>query len=130
MHELTWSSDATIFVLVVAAVLVSLLTAWWFARDQSSLSSWRRVVFRSGLIGNTLSISLLCIFLVFALLVNIGNPTYPHLLWAFSFLFWIVLSLATSVLGLFGRGIPRFLVMANGIVLAALWYVLGLANSP
>jgi hypothetical protein len=39
-------------------------------------------------------------------------------------------SLATVLLGAFGRGVARFLVTANGVVLAILWYFLGLANSP
>jgi len=51
-------------------------------------------------------------------------------LWAFDFLLWIVISFATVLLGAFGRGVSGFLVMANGVALAFLWYLLGLANSP
>jgi hypothetical protein len=132
MHQLTWISDAAIFVLVVAALCASLVIAWWRfpSRNQSSLTQWRQVVLRFGLIGNTLSIALLCSFLVLALLVKYGRSNYSHWLWAFSFLFWIAFSLATVLFGAFGRGVSRSLVMANGVVLACLWYLLGLANSP
>jgi hypothetical protein len=132
MHQLTWTPDATIFVLAVAAVGVSLCVAWCRSphKNHDSLNRWRQVVFRFGLIGNTLSIALLCSFLVLALLAKYGNSKAPHLLWAFDFFFWIVFSLVTVPLGAFGRGVSRFLVMANGVVLAFLWYLLGLANSP
>ena len=59
-----------------------------------------------------------------------GNPKASRLLWGFDFLLWIVISFATVLLGAFGRGVSRFLVMANGVVLSCLWYLLGLANSP
>lgn len=132
MHQLTWTSDAAIFVLVVAALCASLVIAWWRfpSRNEPSLTRWRQVVLSFGLIGNTLSIALLCSFLVLALLVKYGKSNYSHWLWAFSFLFWIALSLATVLFGAFGRGLSRPLVMANGVVLACLWYLLGLANSP
>jgi len=132
MHRLTWASDAIIFVLAVVAVCASLLVAWWRFpnKNQPSLTRWRQLVLRFGLIGNTLSIALLCSFLVLALLAKYGNPKASHLLWAFDFLLWIVISFATVLLGAFGRGVSRFLVMANGVVLSCLWYLLGLANSP
>lgn len=132
MHRLTWTSDAIIFVLVVAAVCASLMIAWWRFpnKNQPSLTRWREVVLRFGLIGNTLSIGLLCSFLVLALLSKYGASRSLQLLGAFSFLFWIAFSLATVLFGAFGRGVSRLLVMANGVVLAFLWYLLGLANSP
>jgi len=98
--------------------------------NQPSLARWREVVLRSGLIGNTLSIALLCSFLVVALLAKYGNPKASRLLGAFDFFFGIALSLATVLFGVFGRGVSRLLVIANGVVLAFLWYLLGLANSP
>lgn len=133
MHQLTWTSDAIIFVLVVAAVCASLLIAWWRfpSKNQLPLTHWRQLVLRFGLIGNTLSIALLCSFLFLALLAKYGvSRSSWQLLGAFSFLFCIALSLATALFGAFGRGVSRPLVMANGVVLAFLWYLLGLANSP
>ena len=74
MHQLTWTSDAIIFVLVVVAVCASLLVAWWRFpnKNQPSLTRWRQLVLRFGLIGNTLSIALLCSFLILALLAEYG----------------------------------------------------------
>lgn len=132
MHQLTWTSDTIIFVLGVAAVCASLLIAWWRFpnKNQAPLTRWRQLVLRFGLIGNTLSIALLCSFLVLTVLAKYGSPKASHLLWAFDFFLWISVSFATVLLGAFGRGVSRFLVMVNGVVLSGLWYLLGLANSP
>ena len=125
------TSDEALFVLLVGSLCASLIFAWWrFRRGANlTLSRWRRVVLGCGLVGNTASLAVLLSFLVLTLLVKHGMSRYAHLLWAFSFLFWIALSLGTVPCGAFGRGISRFLVMANGVVLAFLWYMLGLANS-
>ncbi len=127
-----WTSDAVIFVVVVAATCGSLLVAWWRLpnRNRLPLNRWRQLVLRIGLIGNALSIAFLCSFLVLALLAKHGDPRASHLLWVFDFFLWMVVSFATVPLGAFGRGVSRVLVMANGVVLLCLWYVLGLANSP
>jgi len=132
VHELAWASDAVIFILVVVALCVSLVVAWRRSRgdNQHSGTRWRTIALRLALTGNTLSVALLCIFLILAMLAKFGMLGASHWLWVFSFLFWIGFSLATVVLGAFGRGLSRFLVMVNGVVLACLWYVLGLANSP
>jgi hypothetical protein len=132
MHELKWVSDETVVVLVLVALCISVILAWmrFPKRGTLELTRWRRTASLLGLVGNTLSFGLLLGFLVLALLARYHNSNYFHLLWAFSFLFWIGFSLTTAVCGVFGRGIARLLVTANGIALASLWYMLGLANSP
>jgi hypothetical protein len=131
MYQLMWISDAALVVLPLASLCASLIFAWRLFRrgENLTLSRWRRMVLGCGLVGNTASLVLLLSFLALTLLVKHGMSKYAHLLWAFSFLFWIALSLGTVPCGAFGRGISRFLVMANGVVLAFLWYMLGLANS-
>lgn len=131
MYQLMWTSDEALVVLPLASVCASLTLAWWRFRSGANLtlSRWRRVVLGCGLVGNTASLALLLSFLLLTLLVKHGMSRYTHLLWAFSFLFWIAFSLGTVPCGAFGRGISRLLVMANGVVLAFLWYMLGLANS-
>ncbi len=127
-----WGSDETVVVLVVLALTVSVIVAWvrFPQHGTPDVTRWRRTASLVGLVGNTLSLGLLLGFLVLALLAKYRNSNYVHLLWAFSFLFWIGFSFATAVCGAFGRGLARLLVTANGIALASLWYVLGLANSP
>ena len=132
MYQLRWSLDDALFVLAVMVLCVSLIVTWWRFRDTRypQLSSWRRIALRCGLLGNTVSLVLLLSFIALALFLRQAMPRYTHLLWAFSFLFWIAFSLATVLCGAFGRGGSRFLVMANGLLLTFLWYLLGLANSP
>ena len=132
MHKLMWGSDETVFLLVVLALTVSVIVAWvrFLKHGTPELTRWRRRTSLVGLVGNTFSLGLLLGFLVLALLAKYHNSSYVHLLWLFSFLFWIGFSFATAVCGVFGRGVARLLVTANGFALASLWYVLGLANSP
>jgi len=131
MFQLAWTSEAIIFGLVVAAVCASLSIACWKrATDLAALTRWRQLVMSLGLIGNMVSIVLLCVFIALAVLAKLGTTSSWRLLGAFSFLFWIAFNLASALLGAFGRGVSRSLVMANGVLLAFLWYLLGLANSP
>jgi len=93
------------------------------------MTSWRRLALRSGLAGNTISLLLLLGFLALSFFRNEAMLKYPSLQMVFPFLFWAVFSLATAVCGAFGRGAARVLVIANGVLLTSLWYLLGLANS-
>ena len=123
------SSDGAAIILILIIVCVALIFAWW-RRPRLTLIRSRRIALDCGLVGNTVSLALLVIFLGLTLLVNHGMTKYSHFLWAFSFLFWIAFSVASALCGVFGRGVSRILVIANGILLAALWYIAGLANSP
>lgn len=132
MHKLIWSSGNLLFVLVVGIVCVGLAVTWWRFRDTRypEMIKWRRIALRSGLVGNTLSLVLLLAFLALSLFRNEAMLTHPYLRVVFSFLFWTAFSLATGLCGAFGRGGARLLVIAGGVLLASLWYLLGLANSP
>lgn len=131
MHKLIWSPGDLLFVVAVAAVCVGLAVSWWRFRDTRypQMISWRRIALRSGLAGNTLSMVLLLAFLALSVLRNEAMLTHPNLQVVFSFLFWTIFSFATALCGAFGRGGARVLVITNGVVLTALWYLLGLANS-
>lgn len=128
MHQLSVNSDEILFVLALAITCASVVVAWR-RLSKLALQRWRRLVLKWGLLGNTASLVLLLGLLLFIFLLKGGTSEHTGLPWFFSSLFWVALSVATVVCGAFGRGAPRFLVVTSGILLTALWYVVGLANS-
>jgi hypothetical protein len=132
MHKLIWSSGDLIFVLAVATVFITVTLTWWRFRNTAypQMSGWRRLACQFGLAGNTISLALLLVFLALSFFQIEAIVRHPSLQIVFSFLLWTVFSLLTALGGAFGRGAARVLVITNGVLLTALWYLLGLANSP
>lgn len=117
--------------LILGALCLSVTVAWWGFRGGNgpTLSRWRRLLFRCGLVGNVVSLVLLLSFIVHAQLIWYGVTKAMDLDRAYPVLSFIVVSLLTVVCGMFGRRTPRLLVILNGVALTILWYEFALAFS-
>jgi hypothetical protein len=119
--------------LLIAGLGASLGMAWHqpYQRTARELPAWRQGIFRVGLIGNALSLVLYLADLVRFQLTMRGlvgyNPSGWADTWALLALFGV--GLGSAACGAFGRGLARPLTIANGVVMAALWYFLALGTS-
>lgn len=124
-------SEGVVLALTLIAVCVSLVAAWWRFElaGSAGLLRARRFLFRCGLIGSTASLLLVLAFTMHALLIKHDLARPVDLDRLYPVLTFLVISFVAAVCGAFGRGTARFLLMASGLVLTILWYLLGLAVS-
>jgi hypothetical protein len=96
---------------------------WWTQRKHwDRLTSWRRAVFITALVVNTVASVSFCVliaWLAFGEGRPIGRVVEDRL-----FLSMIGLGLLSTVLAAFGRGLPRGLLIANGALVALQWWLL------
>jgi len=96
---------------------------WWTQhKHRGLLSGWRRAVFITALVINTAASVSLCI-LVAWLAFGEGRPI-GGLVEDRLFLSMIGLGLLSAVLAVFGKGLPRGLLIANGTLVALKWWLL------
>jgi hypothetical protein len=96
---------------------------WWTQRKHCDrLTGWRRAVFLTALVVNTVTSVSLCVLIAWLALGEgrpIGGVVEDRL-----FLSMIGLGLLSAVLAAFGRGLPRGLLIANGGLVALQWWLL------
>jgi hypothetical protein len=118
--------------LIVVGLLPLLLlgVAWYFYRSESeSLLRWRKALFLSGILANTVSAVVLVSFLAHAYVASRGSKSvdldrmYP----VFSMM---GLALLAVVLASFGRRVSRPILVAGGLVTVVAWYLAAMGASP
>ena len=115
-----------IIALPIVALSVSLGVAIVrsFHPEISELAGLRKIIFRTGLTGTSLSV-LLVFVLISALVVN-GHRIKPvNVPWGLMVLVGFIAGAVGAVGGSFGRGLSRVLAMANAGLSIAFWLLLG-----
>ncbi len=115
--------ETTLYIVLLVGVAASAVVAWWlsFSAKRPELRSWRRWLLLVGLIVNTASLALFLSVAFQAVLVSRGAGASDALLRSYRSFFPLQLSLAAVVLGAFGKGVPRILLILSGLALAFLW---------
>jgi hypothetical protein len=131
--RLTLGLRWTAFGLLLVAFCASSGVAWWQAYRSvgPSLPAWRRRPLRFAAVTNAVSLLLYLGDLARFQLVMRGLVGYRPSGWADT---WALLALfgvglGSAACGAFGRGLARPLTIANGVVMAALWYFLALGTT-
>jgi hypothetical protein len=109
--------------LLLVALLASAGVAWWrfLAGTSPHKTSWRRRVFILGLAADTLSVVLFSVFTVEAILISRGMLAGRDLIASYKLFLPIELSVAAVICGVFGRQLPRVLVVLSGLILSFMW---------
>jgi hypothetical protein len=106
------------------------LASWQYRKEGSSLVVWRRTMFFGGLIIVAVSTAALLVFLVHGILIQFRVAKSVDLDGSYPVLSMLIAGLLSSVLAGFGRRASRLLLMVDGLVVAYLWYLAGMAASP
>ena len=105
--------------------------AWWqYRREGSSLTAWRKVAFLAALVLAAVSTAILLGFLVHGILIQRYATKGVDLDGSYPVLSMLVAGLLSSVLAAFGRKASRVLLIGDGLVIAYLWFLAGMAASP
>jgi hypothetical protein len=111
--------ETAAYVSALIAIAGSVFMGWRLSRSGRlrELPTWRRRLLDLGLIGNTASLTLLLAVLFQMMLKSEGVVANFELLSRVS----IPFTVASVVLGVFGRRLPRILVILNGLLLTFFW---------
>jgi hypothetical protein len=119
--------------LLMLCTLLPLPLLWpiWqlYRRDRSALVGWRRLLFLAGMVVNAVSAAVLVVFTIHAYLISAGAKPVD-LDWIYPVFSMLGLGLLAAALASCGRGASRVMLVANGVVTAVLWYLVGMAASP
>ena len=111
------------YVTLLIAIVTSVSTGWWLSvpRRLPGLPGWRRGLLFVGLTGNTALLTglLAVVFQVAVMSEGVNMRNYRIL---------FPVGLASVVLGVFGKRLPRVLVVGNGLVLTFLWLQLAASS--
>jgi hypothetical protein len=112
---------------LLGAIVVSILVGWKLAlpANVAELPVWRRRLLFLGLFANALSLaSFLTVSFAPRLIANWPTHTFFNYNWWLS----VPVAVGSILLGAFGRGVPRVLIILNGLVLTWLWFNLGASS--
>ena len=112
------------YLCLLATIVISVISGWRLSlrSNGSELPVWRRRLLRLGLLANAISLaSFLTASFAPRLIDNFPSGAFFNYNWSLS----VPIAVASSLLGAFGKRVPRFLVILNGVALTWLWFNLG-----
>jgi hypothetical protein len=112
------------FILLPAGIAVSLAVAWRSSlpRKLPELPAWRRRLLFLGVLANAVSIALFLTISIGPWVISSWTPDI------YNYRVILLLTVASVLLGAVGRGVPRVLVILNGIMLTFLWLSLAASS--
>jgi hypothetical protein len=112
-----------VYLSLLGAIAISIVAGWRLSLPTKipELPVWRRRSLLLGLLANAVSLALF-------LAVSFG-PRFVH--WSvdiYNYRLFLPVTVASILLGAFGRRVPRVLVILNGLVLTFLWFNLAASS--
>jgi hypothetical protein len=108
----------------LVAIGISIVIGWRLSLPIKilRLPIWRGRLFFLGLVTNAISFG---VFLMVSFGPRVVDGWLPNI---YNFRVFVLLAIASILLGGFGSRIPRYLLVLNGIILAWLWLSLGASS--
>ena len=113
-----------VYLSLLGAILASVLVGWRLSLPANVplLPVWRRRLLLLGLLANAVSLAL---FLTVSFGPRLISNWSPDI---YNYRLSVPVAVASILLGAFGTGVPRILVILNGLGLTWLWFNLGASS--
>jgi hypothetical protein len=124
--------DRMLLIIVVNVLALVLLgPAWWFYRNEGAvLVSWRRTVFVGAFVANAVSAAVLLSFVIHAYMAVSGRATPVDLDRTYPVVSMLLMGILAAGLAGFGARVSRLILIVDGLLTAALWYLAAMGASP